>query len=86
MCGGLSHAPDWGPGTQHRYVPSLGIEPVTLWFTGRAQSTEPHLPGLQHFKRKSTRPVAGLGDAEPLGIKGLGVPFTDSPGSLPSEE
>ena len=32
MCGCLSHAPYWGLGPQPRHVPSLGIEPVTLWF------------------------------------------------------
>ena len=26
--------PNWGPGPQPRHVPWLGIEPVTLWFTG----------------------------------------------------
>ena len=35
MCGCLSHAPYWGPGPQPRHVPWLGIEPATLWFTGR---------------------------------------------------
>ena len=30
----LSHALSWGPGTQARHVPQLGIEPVTFWFTG----------------------------------------------------
>ena len=25
----------WGPGPQPRHVPWLGIEPATLWFTGR---------------------------------------------------
>ena len=34
MCGCLSHAPYWGPGPKPRHVPWLGIEPVTLWFTG----------------------------------------------------
>ena len=34
MCGCLSCAPYWGPGTQPRHVPWLGIEPVTLWFAG----------------------------------------------------
>ena len=27
--------PNWGPGLQPRHRPWLGIEPVTLWFTGR---------------------------------------------------
>ena len=31
----LLHAPNWGPGPQPRHVPWLGIELVTLWFTGR---------------------------------------------------
>ena len=35
MCGCLSCGPYWGPGLQPRHVPWLGIEPVTLWFTGR---------------------------------------------------
>ena len=35
MCGCLSHHPSWGPGPQPRHVPWLGIEPVTLWFTGQ---------------------------------------------------
>ena len=35
MCGCLSHIPYWEPGLQPRPVPWLGIEPVTLWFTGR---------------------------------------------------
>ena len=30
----LVHTPNWGPGLQPRHVPWLGIEPVTLWFTG----------------------------------------------------
>ena len=34
MCGCLSHAPYWGPGLQPRHVPWLGIEQVTLWFSG----------------------------------------------------
>ena len=34
VCGCLSCAPYWGPGLQPRHVPRLGIEPVTLWFTG----------------------------------------------------
>ena len=29
------HAPNWGPGSQPRHVPWLGIEPATLWFTGQ---------------------------------------------------
>ena len=32
--GCLSHTPFWGPGLQPRHVPRMGIEPVTLWFTG----------------------------------------------------
>ena len=35
MCGCLSHAGYWGPGLQPRHVPWLGIEPVTLWFSGQ---------------------------------------------------
>ena len=34
MCGCPSCAPCWGSGLQPGYVPWLGIEPVTLWFTG----------------------------------------------------
>ena len=36
----------WGPGLKPRHVPWLGMEPATLWFAARAQSTEPHRPGL----------------------------------------
>ena len=32
--GFLLCTPNWGPGSQPRHVPWLGIEPVTLWFTG----------------------------------------------------
>ena len=46
MCGCLSCGPHWGPGLQPRHVPQLGIEPATLWFAARAQSTELHQPGL----------------------------------------
>ena len=35
VCGCLSRAPYWGPGLKPRHVPWLGIEPATLWFTGR---------------------------------------------------
>ena len=35
MCGCLSKTPYWGPGLQPRHVSWLGIEPGTLWFTGR---------------------------------------------------
>ena len=35
MHGCLSHAPYWGPDPQPRHVPRLGIELVTLWFTGQ---------------------------------------------------
>ena len=38
-----------GPGLQPRHVPWLGIEPATLWFTARAQSTELHQPGLETY-------------------------------------
>ena len=34
MCGYLLRAPYWGPGPQPRHVPSLGIEPATLWCAG----------------------------------------------------
>ena len=34
MYGCLLHAPHWGPGLQPRHVSWLGMEPVTLWFTG----------------------------------------------------
>ena len=40
MCGCLSGAPYWGPGPQTRHMPWLGIEPVTLWFTGSTQSSQ----------------------------------------------
>ena len=43
----LSHTPHWGPGLQPRCVPWLGIELVTLWFTGWHSTTEPHQPGQQ---------------------------------------
>ena len=36
---------NWGPGPQARHVPWPGIEPVTFWFTGQRQSTQPHQPG-----------------------------------------
>ena len=35
MCGCLSHVPYWGLGLKPRHVPWLGIQPVTLWFTGQ---------------------------------------------------
>ena len=35
MCDCLSHAPYWGPGLKHRYVPYLRIEQVSLWLVGR---------------------------------------------------
>ena len=35
MCGCVSHTPNQGPSQQPRPVPWLGIEPATLWFTGR---------------------------------------------------
>ena len=34
VCGCFSHALYWGPGLQLRHVLWLGIELVTLWFTG----------------------------------------------------
>ena len=34
VCGCFSLAPCWGPRPQPRHVPWLGIELVTLWFTG----------------------------------------------------
>ena len=34
MCGCLLRDPHYGPGLQPRHVPWLGIEPVTLWFSG----------------------------------------------------
>ena len=46
MCGCLSDDPHWGPGLQPRYMPSLGINPATLWFAAHAESTELHQPGL----------------------------------------
>ena len=45
----LLNRPHWGPGSQPRHVTWLGIEPVTLWFAARAQSTELHQPGLILF-------------------------------------
>ena len=44
MCGCLSRTPNQGAGPQPRHVPWLGIGLATLWFTARAQSTEPHQP------------------------------------------
>ncbi|KAF6129773.1 diphthamine biosynthesis 6 [Phyllostomus discolor] len=38
-----------GHGLQPRRVPLLGIEPVTLWFPARAQSTELRQPGPRIF-------------------------------------
>ena len=35
MCGCLSSAPYWGPDSQPRHVPWLGIKSVTLWFMGQ---------------------------------------------------
>ena len=35
ICGCLLHGLHWRPGPQARHVPWLGIEPVTLWFTGQ---------------------------------------------------
>ena len=40
MCGCLSHAPYWGPGSQPRHVPRLEIEPATPWFVGSLSITE----------------------------------------------
>ena len=34
LIGCLSHTPNWGPGSQPRHVPWLGIELATIWFTG----------------------------------------------------
>ena len=45
MCGCFSPGSHWGPALQPRHVPRLGIKPVTLCFTGRAQSTELQQPG-----------------------------------------
>ena len=50
VCGCLLHSSQWGPGPQPRLVPWLGMEPATLWFAACTQSTEPHQPGLYHFK------------------------------------
>ena len=49
MCGCLSHGLHWGPGLQPRHVLWLGIEPVTLWITAHAQSTELHQPGHYYY-------------------------------------
>ena len=35
VCSCLSCTPYWRPGLQPKYVPWLGIELATLWFTGR---------------------------------------------------
>ena len=35
LCGCLSCVPYWGPGLQPRHMSWLGIEPMTLWFTGQ---------------------------------------------------
>ena len=35
LCGCLSHAPHWGPGSQPRHVPWLGVKMVTLCFAGQ---------------------------------------------------
>ena len=35
VCGCLLRAPHQGPGLQPRQVPQLGIELVTLWFSGQ---------------------------------------------------
>ena len=35
MCSCLSCTPWWGPGLQPGHAARLGIEPVTLWFTGQ---------------------------------------------------
>ena len=35
MCGCRLHTLQWGPGLQPMHVPWLGIEPVTVWFTGQ---------------------------------------------------
>ena len=45
MCSCLLLTPSWGPGLRPRHVSWLGIEPSTLWFTGRHSTTEPHQPG-----------------------------------------
>ena len=35
MCGCLSHSSYWGSGPHPKYVPWLGIKPMTLWFAGQ---------------------------------------------------
>ena len=47
QCAVASHVPppQGGPGRQPRHGPWLGIEPATLWFTARTQSTGLHQPG-----------------------------------------
>ena len=52
MCDCLLHAPCWGPGLQPRHVPWLGIEPVTLWFTG---------PCSVHWATSGRAPCFSLG-------------------------
>ena len=50
QCVIASHSPYWGSGLQHRHVPWLRMESVTLWFIGAGtQSTEPHQPGLKEI-------------------------------------
>ena len=55
MCGCVLHTPHWGPGLQPRHVPWLGIEPMTLWFTGwhsihwATPSRALHLFFIQYF-------------------------------------
>ena len=45
MCGCLSRAPYWAPGTQPNYGSSLGVELVLFGSKATVQSTEPHQPG-----------------------------------------
>ena len=45
LFGCLLRGPYWEPGLQPRYVPWLGIGPVTLWFAAHVQYTELHQPG-----------------------------------------
>ena len=59
MCGCLLHSPNRGPGLQPSHVPRLGIEPVTIWFTGWHSihwATPARAPGL-FLKRPSYIPA-----------------------------
>ena len=69
MCGCLSCAPYWGPGPQHRHVPWLGIEPVTLWFAGPCSIhwATPARAGQQFWIAKFLVPSLGIRSQQILG-------------------